>query len=74
MNTPRTPKQCIEAVLANLEMVREGAARNAQITSRDWPAHTFHKGQLDVLGQIRDLIRTECASFLTTETKESTHA
>jgi hypothetical protein len=59
----RTPRECIEAVLANLEMAANATQPRLQY---DDCTRNFIAGQEAAFRQSIALIRTECASILET--------
>lgn len=61
----RSPRECIEAVLANLEMAQQAYAKSGK---KYFVTH--HVGASAALSEAIEIIRTECASFLTTEQKD----
>ena len=58
----RSPKECILAVLANLQMARDGALRHVDPNNEDeW---NVQSGVMDGIDQSITLIQTECADIL----------
>ena len=63
---PRTPKQVIEAILANLAMARDAKVSKAEKSSLDCRFHDFREeiGAANAYIQCIDLINAEAASIL----------